>query len=75
MVEFEKLKAPAQTEMDRAMELAKVEAFDYWIDGKPKQKSKSQPKPCYIFKNFQKSHNKVWSHFQKSLNKTLLGYT
>lgn len=31
---FQKLRVPAQTETDRATELAKIEAFDYWIEGK-----------------------------------------
>lgn len=35
-VEFQKLKVPAQTRMDRATKMAKIEAFDYWIDGKIK---------------------------------------
>ena len=34
-VELQKLSVPAQTEIERATELAKLEAFDYWIDGKP----------------------------------------
>jgi hypothetical protein len=43
-VEFQKLKVPAQTRMDRATKMAKIEAFDYWMMERSKQKSKSQPK-------------------------------
>ena len=36
--EFQKISVPAQTEIDRATELTKLEAFDYWIDGKSETK-------------------------------------
>ena len=35
-VEIQKLKVHAQNKMDRATELAKIEALDCWIDGKIK---------------------------------------
>ena len=73
MVEFEKLKAPAQTEMDRAMELAKVEAFDYWIDGKPKQKSKITAKTMLYFQKFPKESQQSLVTLSKITKQNFIG--
>ena len=45
--ELEARREPVQTEMDRATELAKLEAFDCWIEGKPSTQERSQPRPCW----------------------------
>jgi hypothetical protein len=43
-VEFLKLKPSAQTESERATEIAKIEAFDHWIDGKSETKEQMTAK-------------------------------
>ena len=42
--EFLKLKVPAQTESERATEIAKIEAFNHWIDGEPATKDQMTAK-------------------------------
>lgn len=45
--EFQKFKLPAQTEIDRATEIAKIEAFDYWIDGNSKTEEQITAKTMF----------------------------
>lgn len=46
-VDFQRVKVPAQNKMDRATEIDKIEAFDYWIDGNTKTKDQITTKSCW----------------------------